>query len=411
MRKYLEKGNLILFHGTLLDAIDKTTVPITVASLLDHMDWMSEGMINTEITHLLQKMNMKTGRIFWRTFSEEVHVAPLMWLEPVKVDDSDDRVGMYWSTWIAHVDKLNYCFEDRCNTNQSKGFLTDLITGAKMVTFPLWKPLVSSTLKVTGHANDMESFYKYQKEGYDAFREGLLHGRPVMMDSFPLKKGGNMVWLDVGGGTARNLEFFTPEIVKKYFKKIIIVDISASLLEMAQQRINKMKLGSVVSILECDYTDSNLLNNELKSLVGNVDVITMSYSFSMIPNQQMALVNSFALLKGDKEGYLAVTDFFLHGCYDDDLPPFSKLCRKSESLFHKWWFSNDHVHLLDDDDFMINTENFGTADSLTTAISFSSKEGSPSDQVEKVWDNRFRGAVPFVPFLKPYHGLLILRKK
>ena len=82
----------------------------------------------------------------------------------------------------------------------------------------------------------MESFYKYQKEGYDAFREGLLHARPNLMESFPLKKGGKMVWLDVGGGTARNLEFFSVEVIRKYFKAIYVVDISASLLEIAQNR-------------------------------------------------------------------------------------------------------------------------------------------------------------------------------
>jgi hypothetical protein len=88
-------------------------------------------------------------------------------------------------------------------------FYPQLVTGIKMVTFPLWKPLVASTLKVSGHAKDMEAFYKYQKEGYDSFREGLLHARPALMEAFPLKKGGGMVWIDIGGGTARNLEFFS----------------------------------------------------------------------------------------------------------------------------------------------------------------------------------------------------------
>jgi ubiquinone/menaquinone biosynthesis C-methylase UbiE len=107
-----------------------------------------------------------------------------------------------------------------------------------MVSFPFWKPLVASTLKASGHAKDMEAFYKYQKEGYDAFREGLLHARPVMMEAFPLKKDGKMIWVDIGGGTARNLEFFPIDVIKKYFKTIYIVDISASLLEMAQKRFD-----------------------------------------------------------------------------------------------------------------------------------------------------------------------------
>jgi hypothetical protein len=47
----------------------------------------------------------------------------------------------------------------------------------------------------------------------------------------------------------------------------------------------------------------------------------------------------------------------------------------------------DHVHLLDDDQLDIG------GDSLTP-----------------VWDNRERGKVPFLPFLRPYHGVYMLRK-
>jgi ubiquinone/menaquinone biosynthesis C-methylase UbiE len=56
------------------------------------------------------------------------------------------------------------------------------------------------------------------------------------MEAFPLKKEGGLVWIDVGGGTARNLEYFPVEVVRKYFKAIVILDISASLLEIAQRR-------------------------------------------------------------------------------------------------------------------------------------------------------------------------------
>ncbi len=200
------------------------------------MDWMTERQINEEITHLVAKMDPVRGKIYWRSFADDVHAAPLMWLQPTKVDDSDDRVGMYWSTWIAHLKDVKVGYAERIDTKQDRGLVANLVTGFKMVTFPVWKPLVASTLKATGHAKDMEAFYKYQKEGYDAFREGLLHARPAMLEAFPLKKEGGMVWVDIGGGTARNLEFFTPEVIKKYFKAIYIVDISASLLEIAQRR-------------------------------------------------------------------------------------------------------------------------------------------------------------------------------
>ena len=48
-------------------------------------------------------MDAARGKIFWRTFADDVHSAPLKWLNPDPVEDYDDRVGMYWTTWIAHL--------------------------------------------------------------------------------------------------------------------------------------------------------------------------------------------------------------------------------------------------------------------------------------------------------------------
>lgn len=398
MRKHLQNDKLVLFHGTMLQAIDQSTVPITVASLLDHMDWMTDRMINEEITHLVRKMDPVRGKIFWRTFADEVHSAPLSWLNPVKVEDSKerpDRVGMYFTTYIAYLKDLSVAYEERVdrhasNNSNNQGIVSKLYTGAKMVTFPLWKPFISSSLDArhTGHAKDIESFYKFQKEGYDAFREGLLHARPALLDSFPLAKDGGMVWIDVGGGTARNLEFFPVEIIRKYFKSIIILDISASLLEIAKKRVELMKLDDIVKVVEHDFTAR--LPEVLASLKikeGTVDVVTMSYSFSMIPKQADAIANATKLLKPN--GLIAIADFFLKGRYDDCLPNMSRRLRKLESLFHKAWFACDHVHLLAD----------------KKLEEFASKNG-----LKGIWDNRFRGGVPFIPFLQPYHGVYIMKK-
>jgi len=107
----------------------------------------------------------------------------------------------------------------------------------------------------------------------------------------------------------------------------------------------------------------------------------------MIPDQQAAINNASKLLKQD--GFVAIADFFLKGNYDDCLPPFSRRIRAAESIFHKNWFAMDHVHLLGEK----QTEMCTSAD------------------LEMVWDNRFRGAVPFLFFLVPYHGVYILKKK
>eukprot|EP01035_Chromulina_nebulosa_P019355 gene19355-25221_t len=384
LKKYLTAGKLHLVHGTLLSAIDSVTSPITVASLLDHMDWMTDRQINEEITHLINKMDPVRGKIFWRTFADDVHSATLQWMNPERVDDSDDRVGMYWTTWIAQLKNFEIAYEERVDTKQSKGFVSDFLTGLKVVTFPFWKPLIASTLKVSGHAKDMESFYKYQKDDYDAFREGLLHARPALMEAFPLSRGGNMVWVDIGGGTARNLEFFTVEVIRKYFKAIYIVDISASLLEIAQKRVNAMGIQDIVKVIEHDVTAESVFT--VLPTPGSVDIITMSYSYSMIPDKKAAIANATKLLK--QNGYLAIADFFLKGNYDDILPRFARALRAAESLFHKNWFAFDHVYLLGDKEL-----EFGNTDELTT-----------------VWDNRFRGDVPFLFFLKPYHGVFIAKK-
>ena len=382
MKKHLKDGKLKLVHGTMLEAIDNSTVPITVASLLDHMDWMPDRMINEEMTHLFRKMDPVNGKIFWRTFADNVHAAPLSWLNAVPVNDDDDRVGMYWTTWISHIKDVKVAYEERIDTNQDKGMAMQLITGLKMVTFPFWKPLVASTLKVTGHAKDMEAFYKYQKEGYDSFREGLLHARPALMEAFPLKKDGKMVWIDIGGGTARNLEFLPVEVIRKYFKEIVICDISASLLEMAQKRINAMGIQDIARVVEHDVTASTMF--DVLPAVGSVDMITMSYSFSMIPDQKAAIANATKLLK--KGGHIGIADFFQKGNYDDCLSPLFRRIRAIESVLHKAWFAMDHVHLLGD------------------------KQLGNFEGLETVWDNRFRGSIPFMPFFQPYHGVYIMRK-
>ncbi len=384
-------GKLKLVHGTMLDAIDSTDTPFTIASLLDHMDWMTEGQINEEMYHLFQHMDLKRGKIFWRTFADDVHSASLQWLNPVRVghaddEDSDDRVGMYWTTWIANTKDCLVDYDERLPKKkgvQAGSVIGDLVTGAKIVTFPLWKGLVASTLPQEGHAKDMESFYKYQKDSYDAFREDLLHAKQPLMEDFPLSKKGNMVWVDIGGGTARNLEYFTVETIRKHFKKIYIVDISASLLSVASNRVKLMGLEDVVEVIEHDCTRQSVLKVLPKK--GTVDAVTMSYSFSMIPDQKAAMSNIITLLK-PKTGFVAIADFFMKGNYDDFLPNVARRFRSIEAEFHKWWFGMDHVHLLSD----AQTE-------------FS--------ELETIWDNRFRGGVPFLPFLQPFHGVKIMRKK
>lgn len=111
-----------------------------------------------------------------------------------------------------------------------------------------------------------------------------------------LKKGDEMTWVDVGGGTARVLEYFDTTIIKKYFKKIVIIDVASSLLEVARQRVCAMKLEDIVQIIELDFTEAEALS-KLSIPVHTVDIVTFSYSLSMISKPTIAIENASKLLK------------------------------------------------------------------------------------------------------------------
>ena len=46
---------------------------ITIASLLDSMDWMPPTMIAENISKVIANMDRKKGRVFWRSFADRVH--------------------------------------------------------------------------------------------------------------------------------------------------------------------------------------------------------------------------------------------------------------------------------------------------------------------------------------------------
>jgi len=411
LRKSLKANKLRLHHGTMQSVLEAAPENhFTVASLLDHMDWMTASQINEELALLMNCMDRKRGRIYWRSFSDGVHSAPLRYLQPVQVDDTTDRVGMYWSTWIAHLKDTPFTAVFRNNTEYSTSLGSMLKTGFQIVSFPLIKPFIrggikdkaaaassttassssssSSDTSDNKHQKDMEMFYKHQKDEYDNFREKMLHARPVLLDILPIKESTDMVWVDIGGGTARNLEFLPVEVIQKHFKQIYIVDISASLLEVARQRCEKWGLSDIVKIVECDITDSAVAGPLLPA-PGTCDLVTMSYSLSMIPDKDAAISTSMSLLKPKGQGFLGVADFFLRDLKDEHRRGIKKALRRSEAALHRLWFKQDKVHLLSPE----------IVEKLT-------KDGKALE-----WDERFRGGVPFLPFLRPIHGALVVKSE
>jgi S-adenosylmethionine-diacylgycerolhomoserine-N-methlytransferase len=147
----------------------------------------------------------------------------------------------------------------------------------------------------------MEDFFGRQAESYDDFRDRMLKGRQEMCNSLPAPDGG--VWVEFGGGTGRNLEFLGERIKK--FHKVYLVDLSSSMLNIAKQRIARRGWTNVETV-EADATRFRLPE-------GLADVVTFSYSLTMIPPWFAALDNARSILKPG--GTIGVVDFHVSQKY------------------------------------------------------------------------------------------------
>jgi S-adenosylmethionine-diacylgycerolhomoserine-N-methlytransferase len=164
----------------------------------------------------------------------------------------------------------------------------DLKTAAQLALAPI---------RGGSHGERLEHFYARQRDGYDAFRERLLHGRQELFLEL-VERGLSGRWLDLGAGTGRNLDFMAPGLSK--FSDVCLVDLSPSLLSVAENRIERRGWRNV-RVLHADVTD---LQTEEP-----VDLITFSYSLSMIPDWFRAIENAYRLLKPG--GVIASVDFFV----------------------------------------------------------------------------------------------------
>lgn len=178
------------------------------------------------------------------------------------------------------------------------------------------------------HQERLENFYKGQARSYDSFRKRLLQGREEMYQSLVEYPGD--IWLDLGGGTGANLESIDTNLSK--FKKFYIVDLCPSLLEIAKQRIITKEWSNVETV------ETNVIQFTPPEKL--VDIVTFSYSLTMIPDWFAAIDRALQLLKPG--GMIGVVDFYVARKYP--LPEWS-----SHSLFDRYfwtaWFAKDNVFL------------------------------------------------------------------
>jgi len=177
------------------------------------------------------------------------------------------------------------------------------------------------------HADRMENFYSGQAEAYDDFRKRLLKGRQELYSSIPCPPGGT--WLDMGGGTGSNLDNLSDRIGD--LGKVYVLDLSHSLLEICKKRVAAKGWNNVETV-EADATT-------FQPPGGQIDVVTFSYSLTMIPDWFSAIENAIAMLKPG--GLLGVVDFYVSRKFPSDgLKRHSWFTR----TFWPTWFAMDSVY-------------------------------------------------------------------
>jgi len=216
------------------------------------------------------------------------------------------------------------------------------------------------------HAQRMENFYAGQAEQYDDFRKRLLQGREEVYQRLGQANAGT--WVDFGGGTGANLEFIGPSISK--FQNIYVVDLAESLLGVVEKRVRKNGWGNVQAVA-ADAT-------RWTPPEGQVDVVTFSYSLTMIPDWYGAIENALRILRPG--GSIGVIDFYVSRKY-----PSESRVRHGWWTRNFWplWFSSDNV--------------FPSSDHLPFLES----------HFQRLWLQEKRAKVPYMPVVRtPYYQFI-----
>ncbi|MEQ8846539.1 class I SAM-dependent methyltransferase [Botrimarina sp.] len=187
--------------------------------------------------------------------------------------------------------------------------------------------LTLSPIRGETHQQRLDSFYGGQAEDYDEFRKRMLHGREALFDALPAPAGG--AWVDIGAGTARNGELFGERL--REFGSVTFLDLSRSLLKVADERIAREQWANARTLC-ADATEIDLPD-------GSADLVTFTYSLTMIPDWFAAIEQAHRLLRPG--GVIGVVDFYVSRRYPaDGLRRHSYFARN----FWPFWFGNDNVH-------------------------------------------------------------------
>ena len=139
--------------------------------------------------------------------------------------------------------------------------------------------------------------------------------------------GAKPSWVDFGGGTGWNIEAMQTYLdVPSFFSQVYLVDLSPSLCGIAEKRFARLGWKNVTVVCQdarmfrlpynhaqaqtSDIAENASFHSELEKESGDhADLITLSYSLSMIPDYYSVVDSIASLLHED--GLLGVIDFYV----------------------------------------------------------------------------------------------------
>ncbi len=205
-------------------------------------------------------------------------------------------------------------------------------TSVKMILHP-----IMPSGKVNGHGDKMSKFYASQAKGYDAVREKMLVARPQMMSAFgPIQTGHK--WLDIGGGTGRNIHYLRAQL--DLFECIVVMDICPELLEIGKDHARRSFTPVQYEKIEwvCMDINSKDVHAQLSKYLRNgssrgFDTISFSYSLSMIPHWEKALKSAKSLMS--MHGRVIISEF---DTYNENGTGIRDFCMRN-------WYARDDVRV------------------------------------------------------------------
>ena len=244
----------------------------------------------------------------------------------------------------------------------------------------IWVKLrLNTRRKMPDHKSYLENVYAPQAKVYDRMRaRGFLWGRKPMLaacaerltDSYDARRQsslGDLVWVDLGGGTAENVSLMSKYIPLKRFKAIYVVDLCSSLCDIARQKVRENGWDNV-HVVEKDACD-------FEPEEGEADLVTFSYSLSMMRDPFTAIDKMFTYLNPEM-GVVGVADFYVSAKFD--------FPHRQMTYFNRFLWKS----IFDIDNVDLGPERRQYLD----------------HRLVRVFEYNSSGAIPYIPFIKaPYY--------